>query len=224
MHVARSSDAADWIVPRLHPFAADVGSFIPEGFEAYARILHPPLKRASDGRIIGVRWQEIAAANDRSVEEEVLLVDESGDPTQLGPSGEAMWDEQSHVGSLSPDIAERLIHTLSSHTETPAQCWYAVWEGWGDVRNRWRTAPTLSIPGREMLLFEGTIGDALFTFAGVDWSYRSANLWWPDDRSWFVSTEIDFKWTYVGGSRECIAQLLSDPLLEVFLVTPTTIR
>lgn len=75
-----------------------------------------------------------------------------------------------------------------------------------------------------MLLFEGPITDAAVTFGSVDWSYRSANLWWPDDRSWCVSTEIDFNWTYVGGSQKCIAQVLNDPLLEALPVTPTTVR
>ena len=32
---------AEWIAPRLHPFLTDVGSVIPVGYEAYARIFHP---------------------------------------------------------------------------------------------------------------------------------------------------------------------------------------
>jgi hypothetical protein len=75
MHVADNSGAASWILPRLHRFALDVGSFIPDGFEAYARIFHPPLKRTSDGRVVGVRWQEIAAAYGRNVQEELMLFD-----------------------------------------------------------------------------------------------------------------------------------------------------
>ena len=51
--------AADWIVERLHPFGSDVGSFVPEGLEAYARVLHP-LRRVADGREIKVRWAEVA--------------------------------------------------------------------------------------------------------------------------------------------------------------------
>jgi hypothetical protein len=29
-----------------------------------------------------------------------------------------------------------------------------------------------------------------------------------------VATEVDFDWTYVGGSNDCIAAVLSDPDLE----------
>jgi hypothetical protein len=39
-----------------------------------------------------------------------------------------------------------------------------------------------------------------------------------------LATSIDFSWTYVGGSQNCIAEVLNDPLLEAQLVTPGTIR
>ena len=44
-------------------------------------------------------------------------------------------------------------------------------------------------------------------FLGLD---VGANLVWPDDRSWFVATDIDLERTYVGCSRN----LLSDLLIE----------
>jgi len=36
----------------------------------------------------------------------------------------------------------------------------------------------------------------------------------PADRAWCVATEIDFAWTYVGGSRELIDAILADARLE----------
>ncbi len=35
-----------------------------------------------------------------------------------------------------------------------------------------------------------------------------------DDRAWCVATEIDFAWTYVGGSAAAIRAVLADPRLE----------
>ena len=43
---------------------------------------------------------------------------------------------------------------------------------------------------------------------------RSPNLWWPDDHAWFVATEVDDAWTYVGGSNDAIAVVLEDDGLE----------
>jgi hypothetical protein len=34
-------EQGDWILERLHSFNQDLGSFVPEGFGAYVRILHP---------------------------------------------------------------------------------------------------------------------------------------------------------------------------------------
>lgn len=62
-----------------------------------------------------------------------------------------------------------------------------------------------------------------FLFAGAVWAasrlefngwYQSPNLWWPRDRAWVVATEIDGYSTFVGGSRDCIDAVLSDPRLE----------
>jgi len=49
---------------------------------------------------------------------------------------------------------------------------------------------------------------------------QSASLWWPEDRAWFVATEIDLNSTYVGGSTSTIEALLASPGLEAFPVTP----
>ena len=51
--------------------------------------------------------------------------------------------------------------------------------------------------------------------------HQSANLWWPEDRAWCVATEIDFVTTYVAGSKEAIAAILSSEALEAYQVEPT---
>jgi hypothetical protein len=50
--------------------------------------------------------------------------------------------------------------------------------------------------------------------------YNSPSLWWPDDRSWCVATDVDLQTTYVGASAECVNQLLQDDQLEVMQVPP----
>jgi hypothetical protein len=51
--------------------------------------------------------------------------------------------------------------------------------------------------------------------------WQSANLIWPEDRAWFVATEIDFAWTYIGGGADLIQALINDPALEAL---PTQIH
>ena len=51
----------DWLSPRLGPFGAAVGSLVPRGFEAYARVLHPMY----DVDHAPVSWAEVAATTGR---------------------------------------------------------------------------------------------------------------------------------------------------------------
>jgi hypothetical protein len=75
---------------------------------------------------------------------------------------------------------------------------------------------TIGLPGRSYLLVGGTVEDATrFIFQG---SFQSPSLWWADDRSWFVHTEIDGMSTYVGGAREMVDRLVGEQVLESFEV------
>ncbi len=214
MHFAESAEPAAWIESRLHPFALDVGSIIPTGFDSYARIFHLPRRRAADGTLFPVRWRDIAAANGRSIAGELQRMRDSTHPSEFSGSGERLWDEMNRTGTMTPDVAARLAAILPSHTGTPDSCWFGVWEGHGDVRAPKGYAATFSVPERELFLLHGKVADVTTTLGTADWSYLSPNLWWPDDRAWCVSTEIDFNWTYVGGSAACIEQILNDPELE----------
>ncbi|TME00200.1 MAG: hypothetical protein E6I71_16745 [Chloroflexi bacterium] len=63
------------------------------------------------------------------------------------------------------------------------------------------------LPYRDYLLFTGSVQQ------GAGWE-DGPNLWWPADRTWCVASEIDFPYTYVGGSRSLIEEVVAHPLLE----------
>ena len=65
----------------------------------------------------------------------------------------------------------------------------------------------MKLPAREYLLFRGSVADA------QGWE-DGPNLWWPDDHAWCVASEIDFPYTYVGGSQELIDAIVQDPAIE----------
>jgi hypothetical protein len=220
MHIADSAEPASWIASRLHPFAQDVGAIIPTGFAAYARVFHPPCWLTPGGIEIPVRWRDIAAANNRTIAEEMQNLERGHDPTLISPSGEELWQQQPRTGTMHIEIAVRLAAILPSYTRTPESCWFAVWEGFGAIGSRWNRAPMFSVPERNLFLLHGPLDDVVLTLSQTDWDYRSPNLWWPDDRAWCVATEIDFQWTYVGGSAACIEAILNDPELEVLPTNP----
>lgn len=76
-------------------------------------------------------------------------------------------------------------------------------------------SPSLTASGRKYVLEHGSLGRSS-NGREVNPVERPPSFWWPEDRAWFVSTDIDSSSTYVGGSAGLIGQLLDDDLLEVF--------
>ena len=87
------------------------------------------------------------------------------------------------------------------------------------MARRFRPPLIIELPWREYELFEGPLAGAN-SFELSSHCYQSPNLWWPSDHSWCVASEIDLPWTYVGGSKELIRQLLADERLETVVAAP----
>ena len=222
---------AQWIVERLHPFAQDAGAIIPPGFDAYARIFHPAMRRVGETEI-PVTWREIADLNLRVHHSQMQFGAIAGGSALKQGSQPGLWDRAPMIGSLPLDVARVLVDLLRLQTKTPERCWFAAWEGWGDpvfaslhgpkvgpapqlpeIIPR-PSAHTLQLPGRGYYVAKGPVTAALDTVYGVAYHYQSPSIWWPDDRAWCVATEVDFDWTYVGGSNSCVAAVLAHPSLE----------
>ncbi len=227
-----SVDAADWIRYRVHPFAQDVGSVVPTGFDAYTRIFHPAWRRG-DGDQTEVRWSEVAAWSGKTVHAEMqfhsIAVPLPGRNTGLRP-----WSWEPRLAVLPRHQTNALIRLLATYTSTPEDCWFCLWEGYGyltggrAVAYLWAGKPGTSrpppppppklkksrvrLPGRDYLLFTGAVAQ------GESWD-DGPNLWWPGDRSWCVASEIDLPYTYVGGSSDLIGEILAHPLLEALPAT-----
>lgn len=55
--------------------------------------------------------------------------------------------------------------------------------------------------------------------AGVG-SMDGPEFWWPQDRSWVVTGDVDLVSTYVGGSANAAEHILGDPEIEALPVIP----
>ncbi len=114
---------AEWIADRLAPFGSGVGAIVPEGFEAYVRILHPAIGR--NGELI--RWAEMAAKSGRTMHRLAqfhAINRESA--TGVNPAGNGPRN-----GNLPAVPLKALCGTLSLHTRTPESCRFCLWEGYG---------------------------------------------------------------------------------------------
>lgn len=63
MTIAWTTDVEEgrWIVDRLHAFGQDVGSVVPAGYQAYARLFHPVDDQPNNTK----RWSDVARRNGR---------------------------------------------------------------------------------------------------------------------------------------------------------------
>lgn len=131
-------------------------------------------------------------------------------------------DEDLQVeGSIPRDLIAPVVAVLRGCTTTPEHCWFALWEGWGDVPPV--PGPLLHLPGRRHVLLRASLDAVTRPLVHLDGSAgypQTPQLWWPRDRAWCVATEIDLPWTYVGGDEECIARLADDPRLRARRVSP----
>jgi len=75
--------------------------------------------------------------------------------------------------------------------------------------------------GREYDIYSGPLAAATTSFDQhfIIPIYQSANLWWPADQAWCVSTGIDDAWTHVGASQASIDAIIAD---ERFAAVETT--
>jgi hypothetical protein len=217
---------ARWIEERLRPWGNScgahetrVGSLVPEGFAAYARVFHPAGRRTDRGNE-AVRWSTVASWTGRTVHPEMQFARVAN---LLEPYQKPPWGWLPQYGSLPSEECRTIVKVLREFTSTPNLCYFCVWEGFGFLDPRlYKHASRVTVPHRSYLLFRGPL-DAVMSFLDTvphGWA-QSPNIWWPDDRAWCVATEIDLMDTYVCGSDACIEQILSCRDLETL---PTTIE
>jgi hypothetical protein len=179
----RDVSPAAWIGARLHPFAQDIGSVIPQGFGAYARIFHPVELDGSRSE----RWRDVATRNGRIVHSEMQFHMIAA-PRGETPSVDYNRANQPTIGRLHLEQRRILVEHLRSATTTADVCWFAMWEGFGGLDDG-GVPERVVLPHRNYLLYGGTIDRALDS--PMDPFDLSPNLWCPDDRASFVATEID---------------------------------
>ncbi|HEY0402173.1 MAG TPA: hypothetical protein VGD09_09155 [Blastococcus sp.] len=216
--------AAEWIVTALRGQEwATVSSIVPPVFDAYVRVFHPAVRHSDDVEdfLAGlppdaplppdedVTWAEVAAFNGRTAHPAMEWVSVTGSWEFRGNDDQpGMWNESPPEGHLPVSVATRLADVLAGYTTTPANCWFGIESSCHEGTGR-----TLHLPAREFWLVRGPVGLAAVNFADEPVE-QSANLWWPDDRSWYVATDIDLMTTYVGGSVACITGILAAYGLE----------
>jgi len=242
---------ADWIADQMAPFGSCMAAIVPNGFDAYVRLLHP----AKDTNDEPMRWADVAAQSGRTMHRLAQFhAINSASLTAADPS----MNEPPETGNLAPHLLKPLCATLTGHTRTPQSCFFCLWEGYGWLRDtgprgRIVWAPIgysgppeppfgysdevpefiraaaiaesrVYLPGRDYLLFEGPLEGATdfgWYLTRDHFIPQSPNLFWPEDRAWCIASEIDLYCTVVGGSHALADSVLANPSLETWRVFPS---
>lgn len=206
--------AADWWIDSLRPFSDYVvGAMIPAGFEAITRIFHPI--EDDEGREL--RWSDLAATNKRVPHAQMQL---HRIASRVGERNRP--DDVPHVwwGSLPIGKAHALAEVLVSSGSTGP-----VWFGCTTIDSTFHQPATAGLqavgtPSREYYLIRSELAalDDVCRFASdrpLDWPVSEApTVWWPEDQSWYVFSDVDFAWSYVGGTSALAEAIEKSPDLE----------
>ena len=126
-------------------------------------------------------------------------------------------------GMLEDPVLEFLITILEADSAGGSgNCWFAFWRGWGRLvsnlqrltgQHVWESedeeAATFSLDAfREYVLLAGSLNSLLFK-AAPGMVKLTPQLWWPESKAWFVSTDIDLTFTLIGADDILASILLS---------------
>ncbi len=151
----RETAAGDWIRDRLDTSTA-TGTYVPGGFEAYARVFHPVFRE----RPVGAAWPEPGdeaawaqfAVAGHEIDTESVTWRQAADALGMRFDARDSWGSLSGArdhddvrdgsgwryqdpgeGALDPDVLTAVARVLAAHTETPDDGFAAVWDGWGGL-------------------------------------------------------------------------------------------
>lgn len=236
-----------WITPRVLPWGRRFGTrtcaIAPTGFEAYVRVFHHLDEHVGTSRV-KIRWAEVAERTGRVMHPAVQF--EKFDWPEAPRTGELTPEEASALVEVlrrytatPEDCFHAIWHGYGFLTGSVSPLVRSGWRPLKRVRLRRFDASvgatgepergldqslelsrttTLSLPGREYFLFRGPI-DAANQFEFSSWR-QTPNMWWPQDHSWFVASEIDMDSTIVACDRAC-AEALRVSDLEALEIAPT---
>ena len=189
----------------LVPGSFHVEMIVPRGYEAYARIFFPFRRSAVDAEgewhEERVTWTDMATENGKVVH--ALMEHETITPPTVGnEAGPQCWNMP------DPVQVEVMLPVLARHTSS-TEGWFLLWDGFGNLN--WDVlsdaVPKVGHPHRDFFLLHGPL-DTYANF--VD----APNYWWPDDRAWCLSSDTDYFWSYLAGSRACVNEILAIPAMD----------
>lgn len=194
--VPADASAAAWIAARLGEFGT-VGGLVPDGFDQYLLVRPAWLAEGDCGGDDAEQTATIASVAQRHTTTTDLI--------RFG-----IWEGYGWASSMT-------LYSVSGPRLSAwfVRAWFRGRSRLADRRRRRRIrqgleqVPQFDLPCRRYYLLHGQLQAAACIVDPGGCRHQVPDLWWPDDRQWFVATDTDLDWTYIAGSRTFIAAIIA---------------
>jgi hypothetical protein len=188
---------AEWIAGARHGVRGTVGDLVPNHYPAFLRVHAPnpsPEGWWSSYRDLFEIVASIGAQHTSSPDRAWFAVWE----------GHSFANATTHIAWRRPpdDATRDALDQERSRLRDEVDRRNAA------IRAGLRQVSNFDLPDRTYYLLTGPVSaTTLIHDPGslVDW--RLPDLFWPDDRRWFIATDVDFWSLYIGGSHDFITEL-----------------
>jgi hypothetical protein len=206
LHPSADVAAADWLQPRLRPFASAVAAVVPDGFPAYVRLLHPAPGDSANPPLGSLPTELLR----------VLCAPLAEHTSTAAACYFCLWDGYGWLHS-SPAV---MVLTRRRDDGLPTILPQSIPSA---LSPEVVHGPRVRLPHRDYLLFTGPLEavSELGATIGDTFVAQSPNLFWPQDHAWCVASEIDLACTLVAGSELLAEALLANPSLQARPVDPS---
>lgn len=209
------TSVADWASRRQSGDLHRVDFQVPAGFEKYCRILH-----------------RVHGPSDGGPSDSFLPWSDYAQSVGLPIRPDTRWYEISRrdlrLRSISPDVGgldkisgPAYLEFIAERLPAQAPIFAGYWDGIQPLHEPERDFPTARLGVRDYVLFQAPLAaltDAFHSESGFLSDFPA--LLWPENKSWYLSTEVDYNSTLVGGSEEFIDALLAHEPIEALPIGP----
>ena len=228
LELAPDISEADWIVAGIRDCliknkqAGYSKVYVPDGFDAYVRMLHPAYRRNESLEHVPVRWSEIAARNGLTDVYPRMDYYHIANLRISSPEDNMELDSWPREGSLPATECRVLYEIAQEFTESPDLHYFCFWDGYGQeefspVLRGWsKVRIDIGVEIRNYFLFRGRLDSGMVEQA---FWLQSPSIWWPADRAWCIVTDVDAMETWIGGSAACVERISTHPQLEALPIT-----
>jgi hypothetical protein len=194
--VARDTAPTDWIAPTCRGAAGTVGAFVPNVYPSIVRVDAPPSIPgdwwSTYRRLFGIVAGVGARYTSRPDRAWFAVWEGHGFDTA---STHVAWRDAAVDDDRRARDAERVRLREEDRRRNAA------------IRLGLSAVPRFALPSRTCYLMGGPVSAVVGLCDPSSLHWRNPDLFWPDDRRWFVATDVDFWSLYVGGDDLFTARL-----------------